>query len=218
MIAPTEQPACAKPACAKPACAKPASAWHAPFLAMLPTIRRYARIAFRDLEPDARQEMVQEVIAHCVVAYARLVQIGKADLAYATVLAMCAIRQVRNGRRVGNSENRRDVYSRHAQATGQFALQHLGTPHQQRAGWKEQLIETSVTPVPDQAAFRIDFSRWLSTLPQRDQLMARQLADSQWTGDVARRFDLSAARVSQLRRRLQASWEQFQDPNATAAA
>ena len=56
--------------------------WHAEFLAMLPAIRRQARISFRSVPPEARDELIQEVVANCLVAYRRLVQLGKADIAY----------------------------------------------------------------------------------------------------------------------------------------
>ena len=61
--------------------------WHQPFLKMLPAIHRHARIAFRHLDPEARAEMVEEVVANAFVAYQRLVELGKADLAYPTPLA-----------------------------------------------------------------------------------------------------------------------------------
>ena len=38
-------------------------AWHAGFLAMLPVIHAYARGAFAHLNPEARQDLIQEVIA-----------------------------------------------------------------------------------------------------------------------------------------------------------
>lgn len=54
-------------------------AWHAGFLTMLPTIGTHARIAFRHLDPEAREEALQEVIANACRAYVRLVELGKAD-------------------------------------------------------------------------------------------------------------------------------------------
>jgi hypothetical protein len=70
---------------------------------MLPVIRNYARGAFGHLKADLRQDLVQEVIANCMVAYVRLFKQGKVALAYPTVLARYAIAQVRDlcRRRVG---------------------------------------------------------------------------------------------------------------------
>jgi hypothetical protein len=44
--------------------------------------------------------LIQESVANCLVAYVRLVERGKEDLAYPTVLAMFAVKQIRDGRRV----------------------------------------------------------------------------------------------------------------------
>ena len=77
--------------------------WHAAFLAMLPTIIRYAKTCFRDLDPDTREDLVQECIANCVVAFARLVERGKQSIAYPTVLAMYAVRRLRTAGVSGRS-------------------------------------------------------------------------------------------------------------------
>ena len=61
--------------------------WHHQFLEMLPVIRKYADNAFQHLDPEGREDAVQEVIDNALVAFERLVQVGKADIAYPTVLA-----------------------------------------------------------------------------------------------------------------------------------
>jgi len=57
-------------------------AFHAAFVAMLPDIRRHALAAFRHLDPEARAEAVQEVTANAFVAFHRLAEMDKIDLAY----------------------------------------------------------------------------------------------------------------------------------------
>ena len=81
------------------------------FLSLLPQIRRLAMISFQRLGPEAREELVQEVIANAFRAWHRLVRQGKGAVAYATPLAQFAIRQVRAGRRVGCRQNARDILS-----------------------------------------------------------------------------------------------------------
>jgi len=49
----------------------------------------------------------------------------------------------------------------------------------------------------------------LHSLPNRDRRIAEMLATGEKTGDVAQRFHLSAARISQLRSLLRKSWEQL---------
>ena len=67
---------------AKPVRRRPiAAAWNA-FLTMFPVIARHARIAFRNRRGDDRDDLIQEVIANAAVAFLRLVELGKAELAY----------------------------------------------------------------------------------------------------------------------------------------
>jgi hypothetical protein len=56
---------------------KSTAAWHAGFLAMVPVIRQYAMGAFGHLNPEARQDLVQETICNAMLAYLRLFQRGR---------------------------------------------------------------------------------------------------------------------------------------------
>jgi hypothetical protein len=47
---------------------KPAPAWHKLFLAMLPAVKTHAKIAFRHLDPEDREEVVQEVTCNARAA------------------------------------------------------------------------------------------------------------------------------------------------------
>ena len=85
--------------------------WHGHFLSLLPVIRKRAYTALRHLDPEARQEAVQEVVANCLAAFVRLCELAKSDLAYATPLATYAIRHFRCGRRVGSKRSVRDITS-----------------------------------------------------------------------------------------------------------
>ena len=58
---------------------KPNPRWHKVFLAMLPKIVNHARVAYRHLKGEARQEAIQETIANAFVA---LVRRGKMSIAY----------------------------------------------------------------------------------------------------------------------------------------
>ena len=99
--------------------------WHRPFLAMLPTIRSYARGAFARLDPESREDAIEEVIANAAVAFARLVRQGKAEKAFPTVLAHYSISQVREGRRVGGRLRISEVLSRYAQRRKGFVVERL---------------------------------------------------------------------------------------------
>ena len=76
---------------------------------MMPAIALHARVSFRQLNPEAKQEAVAECLANAMVAYVRLHQLGKVAIAYPTVLARYAVAQVREGRTVGTPLNCKDV-------------------------------------------------------------------------------------------------------------
>jgi len=176
---------------------------HDRFLALLPQIKRHAQLAFRSVQPAAREELIQEVIANTYVAFARLVELDKADLAFATPLAWYAIRQVRSGRRVGSRLNMRDVMS---PANRRVTVEPLERFNRQDAEWKEVLVEDRRAGPAETAAARLDVAKWFRELPSRNRRIAKALAFGDTTQATAKKFGLTAGRVSQLRRELQESW------------
>jgi hypothetical protein len=191
--------------------ARPVPAWQEQFLAMLPSIQSYARCAFRQLDPERRADAVEEVIANAAVAFARLADLEKIDLAYPTVLARYGIAQVREGRRVGARLRSGEVLSAYAQRKKGFLVQRLDRLDHDTGQWLEALVEDRRTPVPDQVAFRIDFPAWLDFLTRPKRRIAEALAVGHSTRQVARRLRRSAGRVSQVRRELYQSWRRFHD-------
>lgn len=190
--------------------ARPAApAWQERFLAMLPAIQTHARLAFRHLKPEARDDATQEVVANALVALTRLVQLGKTDVAYPTVLARYAVAQFQDGRRVGNRRNVRDVLSPYAQKRKRIDVERLDRFDKEAGQWVEAVVEDHRTPILEQVAFRCDFPAWLDTLPRRNRRIAEALAVGHATGAVARRFKVSPGRVSQLRDELRQSWLAF---------
>lgn len=182
-------------------------AWHAGFLAMLPAIRRYLKAAFRGLEPESRDEAVQEGICNALAAYVRLYRRGRVDQAYPTPLATYAARQIRAGRMVGGKLNVKDVSSLHCRRLKHVILERLDRWDSEEEAWMEIVVEDRRASPADVARVRIDFAAWLKTLPLRDRKVALALAAGHRTKDVARRYDLSEGRISQLRKKLHLSWE-----------
>ena len=78
------------------------------------------------------------------------------------------------------------------------------------SGWKQLVIANRNDSIPDTAAFRIDFERWLRTLTRRDRRMIAAFIRGDRTLDVADRFGVTEGRVSQLRRRYEQDWRAFQ--------
>ncbi len=190
--------------------------WHSRFLDMVPTIRSYARAAFRNLRPDLKDERIAEVVANTLVAYRRLVDQGKENLAYATVLARFGIAQVRAGRRVGSRFSCKDVLSQQAQRRGSFRVERFDEVDGGAGDWKQLAVEDRRCRPADIAALRIDFAAWLDELPPRKRRIARKLAYGESTNYVAKLFHTSAARISQIRAELHQGWLCFQGELATA--
>jgi hypothetical protein len=192
--------------------------WQKPFVEMLPQIERYLRFTFRALNPDARAEAVQEGLVNALVAYRRLYEKGKVDLAFPSVLARFAARQIRDGRRVAERLNIRDVLSPHAQQKKGIKVERLDSFDEEENAWKEVLIEDRHSTPAEVAVARIDFAAWSGLLPARLRKIAKLLAMGESAGTVAKRFKVSAGRISQLRRELKMSWETFQSEAATDLA
>ena len=141
------------------------------FLEMLPFIRGVAQFAFRRQHRARRPDLIAEVIANAYVAFRRLVQRGKVDLAYPSVLAWFAVRQVREGRRVGSKLNVKDVLSPYAQRRKGFTVEPLR--HQNARGqWEDLVVEDKRSTPADVAACRLDFRAWLRRLDRRMRAVA----------------------------------------------
>jgi hypothetical protein len=179
------------------------------FLELVPTIEQYSRRAFRNLQPQSREEAVCSVLAEAYCAYRRLVELGKQDVAYAIPLARFAVARYRAGRCIGNRLNSLDVSAFVAQRRRGFSLCSLD-PADTSSRWADVLADNTLTPIPDQVAFRLDFPAWLRGLNRRDRQLVRFLALGNTTTEAARQFGLTRGRISQLRSELRASWQAFQ--------
>jgi hypothetical protein len=182
----------------------------AKFLAMLPRIRRQAGYYLRHVSKKDRADAIQEVVASAFVSYVRLVERGKADLAYAGPLARYGTFQYLNGRRVGNRMNGRELTSdlcRQKNGVSVELLDHFDNPADE---WQQIVVEDRHSGPAEVASTRIDFGAWLESLPVRTRHVAETLATGEATSHVARMFGCSASRISQLRQELYQTWRVFQ--------
>jgi hypothetical protein len=184
------------------------------FLRLLPTIRRVASWAFRARSWSDRQNLIDEVIAQTFVAFCGLVASGKKDLAYATPLAMFAVRRVRAGRCIGTSDNANDVTSAYCQLRREVRILPLEKLDPVSGQWQELAVEDRRATPCELAITRLDVGAWLQQLSRPKRHLAECLATGECTAEAARRFALSPGRISQLRRELQQSWEEFQREHA----
>ena len=187
---------------------------------MLPAIVQRARFAFRDVRGQDRQDLVQEVVANALVAFVALVRRGKMAIAYPSVLARYAVAQINDGRRVGSSLNAKEVLSPYAQRLKKFWVERLDHFDPAEEAWQEVLVEDRHAGPAEIACTKIDFEEWLKSLPVRHRRIAQFLGLGNRTADAAKKFKVSAGRVSQLRKELAANWKQFigDEPDDDAAA
>jgi len=191
-------------------------AWQHQFLALLPSIRRHAKLRFRNVSPELREELVQEVIARTLLDYLRLVERGKEHVAFAGPLARYAVAQVQAGRRVGGRLNVRDVTSHYSQRQTGAIVERLDRCDEESGDWQEILVEDRHSTPAEIAATRIDVHDWLESLPRRDRRLAERLAIGETTSGAAQIFGVTAGRISQLRRTLEESWAAFQQESVPA--
>ena len=190
----------------------------AKFLEMLPRIRRQAAYHLRRLSSDDRAEAVQEVVVSAFVSYVRLIERGKADVAFAGPLARYAACHYLRGRRVGCRMNGQEVLSEYGQRKTGVSLERLDCFDKRSGDWHELVVEDRHSTPAEVATTRVDFSSWLGQLTRRTRQIAQDLAQGDSTSEVARKHGLSAGRVSQLRRELYDAWRVFTGEAAPATS
>jgi hypothetical protein len=206
--------------------AAPVEVLHVRFLLLLPRIVTHAQVFFRGVKcPVQKEDKVQECVALGWRWFLRLSEQGKDVFDFPMAFAALLARAVRCGRKLCGQERARDVLSFVAQARHGFRVEllpistrspheHLyADPHGQALldALEERLRDNTQTPVPEQAAFRIDFPLWRGTRSERDRRVIDALMAGGRTKDVSRRFGLSPGRVSQLRRDFLEDWRRFID-------
>ena len=92
-----------------------ASDWQTAFVEMLPEIKRWLRLAFCRLAVEAREDAIEEGVVHSLLAYVRLHEQGRTEVATASSLAWYSSRQVRRGRPAVGRMNSKEPLSRYAQ-------------------------------------------------------------------------------------------------------
>ena len=192
--------------------------WQNNFLKVLPAVKEHAAISFRHLHPEARAEATAQAIASACVSYRTLVRQKKLSHAYTGNIATNAVRAVNGGRHVGGHINSKDVLSPLAQKRRGFVICSINPWDRHEGDWRDMVLETRRVSPADQAAFNLDFQAWLQGWSRRDRQILYHLAAGHGTFGVAERFKISPGRVSQLRRRYERSWLEFQGmPLANAA-
>lgn len=186
--------------------------YHDRFLTLLPRLRGHARVYFRFVRcPQRKDDLTAEAIALAWSWYVKLVQRGMDPHAFKATLVHRALQQARAHRALCGQAGGKDALSPVAQRRHNFLAQ--AWPEFDIADPKNPLTSALVDNTrtrPDvQAMFRIDFSGWLASLPRRHQALAIDLLRGEKLSAVAQKYNRSCARISQLRRELRQSWEEY---------
>jgi hypothetical protein len=184
----------------------------ASFIAIvLPRILSHGRVCFGSIKcPHRRQDAIQDMIGLAWQWHLRLAEKGKDATAFPTALATYAARAVRSGSRVAGQERANDVLSPVAQRRHQFAIGKLPdfetlTDHP----ICEALYDNTKSPPDETVCFKLDFLAWLTSLNERDRSIVEDLMIGERTLDVANKYKISAARISQKRREFRQDWQAF---------
>jgi len=199
------------------------------FLAILPKIERCARFHFRHISCSARRtDRIAETVGLCWKWFVRLAEQGRDAAEFVTAMATLVARAVNSGRRVGRQESAVDVMSSVTQHRHRFSVESLpiSTRRSQESiyavvrgqseldAYEARLAENTVTPVPDAAAFRIDFPRFLGGMSERDRALAMFLSLGHTATRAANKFGVTCGRVTQLRQRWHQNWRRFEGEDA----
>ncbi len=186
------------------------TAWQSAFVAMLPEIEQKLRLAFCRLDPDAREDAIEEGIVHSLLAYLRLDEQDRAEVTTPSSLAWYSSRLVKRGRPTSGKMNGKEPLSRYGQISNAIKVE------RQPSNWIDAMVADKRASVSDQVAARMDVGAWFATLTKRMKEVAKDLAFGCSTSEVAKKHGVSAGRISQLRRMLEESWAAFQQEASPA--
>jgi len=193
---------------------------HASFLAIvLPRVLSHGRVCFRDIKcPHRRGDAIQDMIGLAWRWHLRLAEKGKDATAFPTALASYAARAVRSGSRVAGQERANDVLSPVAQRRHHFYVGRL-PDFETRTEHPicEALLDNTKSPPDEIVCFKLDFLAWLASLAERDRGIVEDLMIGERTRDVADKYKVSPARISQKRREYQQDWRNFWGDDETTS-
>src|SRR6476620_11118072 len=186
--------------------------WQSDFVAMLPEIEQKLRLAFCRLDPEAREDAMEEGVVHSLLAYVRLVEQGRPEVATPSSLAWYASLHLKRGRQAAGRLNGKEPLSRYGQISNDIEIE------RQSGHWIDAMVLDKRAAVPDQVAAKLDVGAWFATLTKRMKGIAKDLAFGWSTSEVAQKHGVTAGWISQLRRVLEESWAEFQQEAAPAMA
>src|SRR3979490_142023 len=124
--------------------------WQPSFVAMLPEIEQKLGLAFCRLDPEAREDAIEEGVVHCLLAYIRLHDQGRAEVATPSSLAWYSSLAGKRGRPAAGRMNGKDPLSRYSQLGRGIQVERL------HSNWIDAFVQDKRAPVADQVAAKMD--------------------------------------------------------------
>lgn len=183
----------------------------AAFVALvLPRVLEHGGIYFRHRDPERKEDCIAEMTGLAWKWHVRLAEKGKDATEFIGAIVTFAAKAVNCGRKVAGQEPAKDAMSPRAQKLKGFCVNRLPDFETYSSNpLSDALVDNTVTPPPEQVCFRLDFPAFLKSLSKRDRRVLKDLMKGHGTGEVARKYGMSAARVSQLRAQFHRLWNEF---------
>ena len=172
---------------------------------MRPHFRYYVGKILR-LRLDNFDDAMQELTAIAYEIYHSLVQRGKA--VFYTPIMKFAIKRFREGRRFIGL-NSTDVLGHQAQFLGRSTTYSIDDCVEDT---DRRCLQSKYPDVFHEVQVRLDFTDWYQQQTVENQWIISDLAMSETTNAVAKKYGVSAAAISIKRRNFYNSWCRFLDP------
>jgi len=181
------------------------------FLELMPVITKSARRAFAGYNSDKQADAVQNLLLWAFENLKRLASKGRFHDVYAGSLARFAISRHHEGRSLGVVTSSGDVMSSYCQNLGRSKVKNYGLAENIADSFASEATATDARyPVARTVQFKMDFIEgWLQEQSERDRSIILDLALGETTGDVARKYTVSDALISQYRKRYRSSWNEY---------
>ena len=169
------------------------------FESMLPVLTiRFRKAALSIQSHEERTDAVAEMTGMAFVLHSSLVKRGRTDI-FSSPIGEFAVKAYFSGRRVAGM-SATDVTSPRCRFLGRSTVVNDGVGKCIcRRTFKPSTI----------GAFNIDFTDWKKTLDDRTQSLLADILMGETTSFLAKRYKISPARISQIRRELVESWKDF---------
>ena len=174
---------------------------------MMPHFRYFAKRLIR--RKGSRRfdfdDVIQELVGFALETYRSLIKRGKE--VYFTPIMKYAIKRYQEGRRFTGS-NTTDILSEQTQKLGRSDTCQLSV-FDGEPGHRGFCFHQQQPDVFDMVQMRIDYQTWLSDQSPRDQEIVKALSYGFTTNEVAKMHGVSAALISQYRKKYANSWNAF---------